>query len=268
MNEGLAGPRDISKKDGQTVSYGLDEGLLVEFFPQQVHMEFLSKQIGQQIFQERIFTRIVMPGNRLTVVIHQTKGVTYEMAEDPDSGEYHTSWDVLDQCENGDPTEPTKYPNAWARFQRKGISADNGHPVEEWGVITRSYAESLKATNVHTVEALASLSDSMAQNIMGAIKYRDLAKAYLDEAARNRIVAKEQERATKFEELAQVQAKQIEALQHEVLRLQALHQQGSVPAAQENRMLGSQPAIAEGIKKLSRKAAQSKHKIPAASAAA
>lgn len=262
----FAAPRDIKKDGSGTVSYGLDEGLLVEFYPEQVHMEYLSKSIGQQIFQERVFTRIVMPGNRLTVVIHQSKGIDYEMAEDPESGEFHTVWEIRDQCENGDVPEPVKYPNAWNRFMKKGISADSGHPIEQWGVVTRSYAESLKANNVHTVEALASLSDQMAQNIMGAIKYRDLAKAHLDEAHRNRIVAKEQERATRYEEQCSTQAKQIEALQQEVMRLQSNAanppagriQEQSAPIAQE---LGKFNRT-EGVRKMSTKDAKKRHKIP------
>jgi hypothetical protein len=271
MNEApnLAGPHHL--KDDGSVSYGLDDGALVEFYPEQVHMEFLSKQIGQPIFQERIFTRIVFPGNRLTVVIHQAKGIDYEMALDEESGEYHTQYTVRDSCENGDPTEPVKYPRAWARFLRKGISADSGLPVEEWGAITRSYAASLKAQNIHTVEALAGLSDAMAQNIMGGIKYRDLAKARLDEAARNRIVAREQERASNAEERMSIQTKQIEALQAEVMRLQQLMH--GTPAEGAGRMVGNQQMNAAAmenfnaspgnpIKKMSRKEAQAQHRLP------
>lgn len=277
------GSQRFSNLDGgsTTVSYGLDDNMFVEFYPENVHMEYLSKVSGQQIFQERIFTRIIAPGNRLTVVVHQTKGITYETVQDPETGEYHTNWEVQEQQENGDQVEPEKYPNAWRRFLKVGISADNGHPIEQWGAVTRSYAASMKAQNIHTVEALASLSDQMAQQIMGAVKYRDLARAHLDDSKRLQIVAQEQERANKFQEQAQLQAKQLETLQAEVMRLQHMLASGgnNNQAMSDSRLTGG--IINEqistmnrqretegthgvgGVKKMSRQDANKKHQIPA-----
>ena len=255
-------PRDIMKDGSNRVSYGLDEGLIVEFYPQQVHMEYLSKTIGHPIFQEQIFTRIVAPGNNKTVWVHQTKGIVYEMVQDPDSGEYHTSWEVLDQCENGDQPEPLKYPKAWNRFLKKGISADNGYPIEQWGAITRSYAESLKANNVHTVEGLASLSDLAAQNIMGAIKYRDLARAFLDESKRTQILAKEQERATLAEDRNAIMQKQIEALQAQVIALQSKSDAQVQPNLMDRPNTPQVASEVNQIKKLTREQVNKKHRIP------
>lgn len=265
------GSRDVQLRPGSqnaressgsgTVSYGLDQGMLVEFFPQQVHMEYLSKTTGHQIFQERIHTRIVMPGNRQTVWVHETKGVVYEMALDPESGEYHTVWDILEVCENGDVPEPNKYPNAWSRFMRKGISTDVGMPIEQWGTISRSYAESLKANHIHSVEALAALSDLQCQNIMGAVKYRDLAKAHLDDGKRVQILAREQERATQAEERLAVQAKQIEALQQHVMSLQS-RLQGTEAPAPAGRIVTQTATIPDQLKSMSVKQAKGKHRIP------
>jgi hypothetical protein len=267
--------RNMKQTDGAgTVAYGLDDGLLVTFYEEPVFMEALSKNVGHQIFQGRIFTRIIMPGNRLTQVVHQTKGIEYEMAFDDDSKEYHTVWDIQEVCDNGDPPEPTKYPKAWAAFMRKGISTDVGVPIEEWGVVSRSYAASLKANNIHSVEMLAALTDQAAQGIMGAVKYRDLARAFLDDRKRIEIVARAQEKATKLEEQCELQARQIEQLQGHVMALQAKITGAELPSPNA-RMVGSQPDIAEqlgklnaenkanqGIKKMSKKDAARKHKIP------
>jgi hypothetical protein len=279
MNEGTTefspphhiGSRDVHMRPGSsngrqtegggTVSYGLDDGMIVEFFPQQVFLEAISKNLGHQIFQERIYTRIVMPGNRNTVWVHETKGVVYETVVDDESGEYHTVWDLQEVCDNGDAPEPNKYPNAWKRFMKKGISADTGIPIEQWGVVSRSYAESLKVNNIHTVEALASLSDQTAQGIMGAVKYRDLARAALDDLKRTAIVAKEQERASRFEELSSTQAKQIEALQQHVMALQSKLNGSEGPAA-PGRMVGTAPVVATEIRKMSKANAAKKHRIP------
>jgi hypothetical protein len=262
--------RNASQSPGQlTVSYGMDNGMLVEFFEEPEFMEYLSKQTGHPIYRMRIMTRIIQPGNTKTVWVHQTKGIVYEMVIDPDSKEYHTAWDIQEICDNGDVPEPNKYPNAWNKFQRKGISADTGHPVEEWGAISRSYAASLKAMHIHTVEALAALSDQAAQSIMGAIKYRDLAKAYLDERDKLAIVAKAQETATRLEEVTASQAKQIESLQQHVLALQARLNGTEQPAPSRMQAEGTQIAgqlgdynKKEGTRQMSVKEAKGRHKIP------
>jgi hypothetical protein len=254
-------PRDLRKDGTGTVSYGLDDGMLVEFFEEPEHMEYLSKTTGHPIFRMRIMTRIMQPGNRNTVWVHATKGITYEMVIDEESGEYHTNWDILEVCENGDAPEPTKYPIAWNRFLRKGVTADSGLPIEQWGTVTRSYAESLKASHIHTVQALASLTDSAAQSIMGAIKYRDLARAYLDDAKRTEILASEQEGRARAQEQNAELTKKVEALQQHVLTLQSRISGSEVPAP-AGRMVASAEPIANEIRKMSKGEAQKKHKIP------
>ena len=261
LRPGSANARESS--GNMTVSYGTDDGMIVEFFEEPLFMEYLSKQVGHPIFRLQIMTRIRQPGNRNTVWVHATKGISYDMAVDPESGEYHTDWDIMEACENGDMPEPVKYPNAWNRFMRKGVMADSGMPIEQWSVITRSYAESLKASNVHTVEALAALTDNAAQNIMGAIKYRDLARAHLDERKRSEIVSREQERASRWEEDSKQKAKQIEGMQATILALQSqMAELRGVAPPSGDRQPHVAAAIAPQLKQMSATNARKKHKIP------
>lgn len=215
---------DFSKvlygKSGEAGS-GLDGELIVEFYIKPYAMEYLTESMGFPIFQDRIWVRIVAPGNSKTVWDTLASGITYDTAIDPDSGEYHTTWEVLAQCPNGDQPDASKYPNAWARFMRKGEKADDGWPIEEWGVVTRSYAESLKLLNVPTVEALAALSDAGVSSIMGGRKYRDLARAALDERLRNKIVAAEQAKASRAEEKVNLQDEKIKQLEATIAQMQA-----------------------------------------------
>lgn len=205
---------------GGTVAYGTDDGMIVEFYDEPVLMEALSADVGHPIFQMRIMTRIYQPGNRTTVWVHQTKGIKYEMCVDEESKEYFTDWELQEVTDAGEAPEPNKYPAAWNRFLKKGIATDRGTPIEEWGVVTKSYAMSLKALHIHSVEQLAGLSDQSAQSIMGGRKYRDLAKAHLDDREKTRLVSHEQERASRFEEMCASQAKQIEELRLTVGALQ------------------------------------------------
>lgn len=258
-------PADVPAK---TVAYsaGDDEGFIVTFFEDTEYMEYLSKQAGSPIFRLRIMTRLVAPGNNKTVWVHPTTGILYDMAEDPETHEIHTTWEVQEQCENGDTPEPLRFPKAWNKFLRRSTPAMDGVPIEEWGCITKTYAASLKSMNVHTVQNLAALSDTNAQNIMGAMKYRDLAKAWLNEREKVRLVAAEQEKASRAEERAAELTRQVAELTQTVQALTAQIAQAGGMVAQHTpvgaRVAGDHAAIAPQLKQLSRKAAQKGKKPP------
>lgn len=217
---------------GRTVAYAKadDEGFIVTFYESTEYMEYMSKQAGHPIFRLRIMTRLVAPGNTKTIWEHPTTGLNYTMAIEPDTGEIQTDYEVMEQCENGDPPEPLRFPRAWNRFLRRATADHDGVPIEEWGAITKTFAASLKMMNVHTVQGLAGLTDGNAQNIMGALKYRDLAKAYLSEREKTRLVASEQAKAERAQEEAADLRRQVKELQAAVGQLtQALSASGVAP---------------------------------------
>jgi hypothetical protein len=242
-NPSFAPPRALEspKSDFSKVLYGrpgeggngLDGELIVEFYIKPYAMEYLTECMGFPIFQDRIWVRIVAPGNSRTVWDTLGAGIEYNTAIDPESNEYHTTWNVLGQCPNGDPPDAAKYPNAWGRFMRKGEKADDGWPIEEWGVVTRSYAESLKMLAIPTVEALAALSDANVAQVMGGRKYRDLARAALSERDRNKIVAHEQAKASRAEEKSSLQDEKIKQLEATIAAMQSQFAQGMRPQVQQ-----------------------------------
>lgn len=220
MDEAFARPVTL-KGDGRTVSYGLDDGLLVEFYIKPKLMQALTEQLGQPTYQDRIYTRIIAPGNNKTAWDHETKGVGYLTEEIFDahgrSIPQVVGYEVIELT--NEPAEPVRFPKAWERFEKRGQKLKEGWDLAEWGAITRSFAENLKAYNVHTVEALASLSDANADNIMGGRKYRDLAKAALDEASILSLATIEQDRANKAEERAKQLEDKVEALTAQIAAL-------------------------------------------------
>ena len=66
------------------------------------------------------------------------------------------------------------------------------------------------------MEDLAGLSDQAASNIMGGRKFRDMAKAALDEQELMSLATQEQEKASKAEERVKQLEKQLEGLQAQV----------------------------------------------------
>lgn len=209
MND-FARPIDINASG--RVSYGLDDGLLVEFYIKPKLMEALTHSEGHPIHEDRVFTRIVAPGNTKTTWDYESKGIIY--LYDNESGEqagYNIDENLpIEVC------DPVRFPKAWERFQKKGQKVNEGWAIETWGAITRSLAENLKSMNIHTVEALAGLSDANVTNIMGGLKYRNLAKAALDEAQLLSLASVEQERANRAEERSRGLEDQLKAMQAQI----------------------------------------------------
>lgn len=206
MND-FARPIDIQPSG--RVAYGLDDGLLVEFYIKPVIMQAASEEQGHPIYEDRVFTRIVAPGNTKTTWDYQSKGIIY--LYDQETGEQ--AGYSIDENLPVEVCDPLRFPKAWDRFTKKGEKVKEGWAIEQWGAITRSMAENLKALNVHTVEALAALSDANASNLMGGLKYRNLAKAALDEAQLLSLASVEQERANRAEEEKKQLQEQLKAMQ-------------------------------------------------------
>lgn len=209
----FAAPRDIGT--GGKVIYGTEKGLLVRFYAKPVLMEAISKEQGYPYYEDRVFINIVSPGNTKTVWDMLAKGITPKYKPiDGVEGEYEQDGWEIEELEGE--ADPIKYPEAWGLFVKKGEKAHKGWDIAEWGAITRSFAESLKGLNVHTVEALAGLSDQNAANIMGGRKFRDMAKAALDEQALMSLATVEQEKAARAEEQVKQLLAKIEGMQAQI----------------------------------------------------
>jgi hypothetical protein len=190
-----------------SVQYGNDGNLIVEFFTEPRHFEGLSKRLGRPIHEDRVMTRIVTPGNTKTMWVHETKGIRYTggvtaILEALDAGQDIDLANIpevgIEIADVDDPTgrnvverpEPERFPKEWAAFQKKAKPKVTGWAIEDWGVITRSQAQTLNAMNVYTVEQLAALSDANIDNIMGGRKFRDLARGAIEKANAGATLAK------------------------------------------------------------------------------
>lgn len=132
--------------------------LNVEFYMDSVPSEIQSQQAGHPVYVELPFIRIVIPGSQNTII--ETKV---------------------------DETHQKRFPDLWRRFLAgqtgEGIK---GWRLEQWPQVNTAQVKTLKYMNVHTVEALADLSDGAAQSVgMGVMELRTRAKAALKAAAGN-----------------------------------------------------------------------------------
>jgi hypothetical protein len=129
-----------------------DQTLLVRFFMHPWHDKTESTKEGRPIYVEKPYIEIMQPGNKDSIIKRP--------ASDRDK---------------------QRFPEHWRKFQaREDQDTVTGTLLEEWPGVTRSQVEELKFLNIRTVEQLAEVSDSNAQNVMGIQMLKDRARKYME----------------------------------------------------------------------------------------
>lgn len=158
------------------VQHGTDQGLFVNFYYESVKDEEKSTEAGRPIFTDREYIKIIPVGDKNTVIC------------EPVTEEYKY-----------------RFPVQYAAFKRQEVQPQEGTPLEEWPILTKSQALNFKSANVHTVEQLANVSDTNLHNLgMGAAALREKAKVFLQSASSTSAVVSLQEQLA--DALTQIQA--------------------------------------------------------------
>lgn len=134
--------------------FALDKKLFVQFYQRAVMNNFKSSQEGRPIFDEVDFVRIIVPGDKNTVI--DTKAT---------------------------PEYIGRFRDKYDQFKKGQEQAQSGTPLEVWPQMTVGQVAELKAMHVTTVEQLADMPDQLAQRIMGSHALRAKAKQFLEAAA-------------------------------------------------------------------------------------
>ena len=166
LMEAEYGSTDLAMNNGR---YHGDENLLVRFYTHPRKNEGKSREAGRPIFEETTYIEIMQPGNKDSIIKRPATRI-----------------------------DKDRFAEHFRRFEAKiQDEAIEGTLLEEWPGITRSQVMELAYLNIKTVEQLAAVSDSNAQNVMGISFLKEKAKKYLE-------TSKE---AATAEALAEMQAK-------------------------------------------------------------
>ena len=158
-----------------------DDSLLVKFYIDTVQDDAATKEQGRPIFKEVEMIDIRVPGSRNNVV---------RVAR---------------------PYDKERFPRHYAAFKnRTSMEGIEGTPLAEWPIITRSRVEELAFLNIKTVEQLANMPDSNAQQVMGFYGLKQQAKDWLEKA--NGIEGMQQKLAERDQQIAALIAR-VEALE-------------------------------------------------------
>jgi hypothetical protein len=113
-----------------------------------------TQEAGHDVYRDCEYVRISIPGDRSTLY--------FQPATDMDR---------------------KRFPKAYAVFKGSGKEALQGMPIEQWPVVSRSLAMTLRACNIRTVEALAAVHDGHVDKLgFNARELREKARAWLAQA--------------------------------------------------------------------------------------
>src|SRR6185312_12614761 len=146
----------------RTYSFGPgDDKIMPRFFIESVKDELASQREGRPIFKDQERVELIMAGNPYNSPVQI---VTDEQRQ--------------------------RWPRQYEAFRAGQDMAVNGTPLEQWPILSRSQVLELKGMNFLTVEQVAEMNDQATQRMMGGMRLRTLAKAYLDEAEAGALLAK------------------------------------------------------------------------------
>lgn len=137
----------------QSSEQGKEERLYVSFGLHPQLDEDESNKNARPIYKDVEFVKIVVPGDKQNQIHRPVR-----------------------------PQDKQRFAKAYAAFKAGTQDQLTGTPLSEWSGIGRSQMEELKHFGVRTVEQLAALSDSNAQNIGPIMALRQRAKDYLEQA--------------------------------------------------------------------------------------
>ena len=160
-----------------------DEKLLVKFYIKPRQDPRATAEQGHPVFKDVEYIDIKIPGSR-------TGGATRPASE----------------------RDKARFPRHYAAFKQRTEAPNEGTPLIEWPMITRSQAEELAFHNVKTVEQLIGMSDANAMKFMGMNALREKAKKWLEvsegAATANAIAERDERIATLEAQVEQLLARQ------------------------------------------------------------
>ena len=142
---------DFNYEDFNSEQSEADKSLLVRFYIKSIQDKTKSAAEGRPIFKEVEYIEIRYAGNRTDAVARPAR--------------------VADK---------SRFPRHYDAFKKRVELPEEGTPLAEWPVVTRSQVEELAYLHIKTVEQLASVNDSNSGNLMGFATLRQKAKTFIE----------------------------------------------------------------------------------------
>lgn len=135
---------------------------LLRFYTEAVELPGKSAEEGRPVYEDRDFVGITNPGSRDEVV---------RLAKDKAKQDEYVAW-------------------AYRRWLTTKEQPIDGTPIETVPFVSKAVAMELKGLNIHTLEALATVSDNVVGRMMGLTDLKKKAGIYIEAAKDTAILSK------------------------------------------------------------------------------
>jgi len=156
-----------------------DANLMVKFFMREKQSMTKTQEEGRPVFEDREYVEIRVPGKRDALAC---RPATYD--------------------------DKQRFPRHYTAFKDRTELPQEGTPLAQWPIMTRSMVEELSFLKIKTVEQLVAMSDNDAGQIRGGLSLKQKAKAFLETSDKTKLInekeALEQRLAKQDEEMAEM----------------------------------------------------------------
>lgn len=159
------------------------DGIMPRFFIESVEDPLASQREGRPVFFDQERVELIIPGNMLNSPVEIVSNAHKD-----------------------------RWPEAYKRFKDGQEMSASGTPLEMWPILKPAQVRELKAINLYTVEHVAGMNDHVCQKMMGGQRLRELARAFLDDAAAMALVTKSTAEAEELRRRVTEQDAKIEEL--------------------------------------------------------
>jgi hypothetical protein len=181
MQDNLAAYDEAAVMEGGSARHAADKRLMVSFYKRAVKNQIKSDTEGRPIYDEKTYVRIIVPGDKHSIV-------------DTPATREHTE---------------LRFPEIYARYIRNEAEVVSGTPLSVWPQMTISQVAELNGLNIYTVEQLADLADNLAQQFLGFNSLRQKAKNFLAASQGEAVHAKLQAELEKRDNEIEVMKRQM-----------------------------------------------------------
>lgn len=142
--------------------FAMDDKLYVRFYNKPRLNVEKSNEANRPIYEDTVYVEIMMPGEKNNIIQRPA-----------------------------DATDMRRFAKHYEQFKAGVAEQETGTPLKTLPFLSESQIEELSYFKIRTVEKLANLSDSVAQNFMGARELSQKAQRYLQAVTSNESLAEE-----------------------------------------------------------------------------
>jgi len=166
--------------------------VIPRFYIKSVRNETESKRTGSVVYEDREYVELRVPGDKLNIIVTKV-----------------------------DDGHRRRWPQYYKAFVENRVLKPEGFPLNAWAVATPALISTLADMNCHTVEQLASLSETSLPRFQGMLKIQQQAREFLKSKEDAQVISQLQHTNETLQDRLSMQEDTIKALKDRLVALES-----------------------------------------------